>query len=116
MIEALDTAKQGLLQAERRATDIAIDILKTASKPASFDTSSNTDLTGISKNIAPATSKTQTGDNNPDAAVRINNPSGFGYLIQQFADLRAEQRAFEANAKAFKAADESLGTLIDDLG
>ncbi len=107
MITALDSAKQGLLQAERRAADIAKDILKTTSKAASFTVREDADLSGIPK--------TQAEDNGPDTVVNINNPSGFGDLIQQFADLRAEQRAFEANAKIFKAEDESLGTLIDDL-
>ena len=116
MITALDTAKQGLLQAERRATDIAKDILKTTREAASFSASEDDSLTDAPRNAANTTIETQADNSSPGTTVNNNSHPGFGNLIQQFSDLRAEQRAFEANAKVFKAADESLGTLLDDLG
>lgn len=116
MITALDTAKQGLLQAERRATDIAKDILKTTREAASFSASDELNVSGTPRNAANNTNETQADNTSPSATATNRPHPGFGNLIQQFADLRAEQRAFEANAKVFKAADESLGTLIDDLG
>ena len=105
MIKALDTATQGLLQAERRATDIAKDILKTTSEAASFSLDSEN---GPSANTVASTT-------DPASAPPSDHP-GYGNLIQQFADLRAEQRAFEANAKVFKEVDETLGSLIDGIG
>ncbi len=116
MIKALETATQGLLKAERRATDIAKDILKTTSETASFSAAENDDPASTPRNTANDISPTQAGDNRPSTTANNSSHPGFGNLIQQFADLRAEQRAFEANAKVFKAADDSLGTLLDDLG
>lgn len=115
MINALETATQGLLQAERRATDIAKNILKTTSEAASFsaeggDTASNPSNAAADNNIS------QPQASSPSTTANTSSHPGFGDLIQQFADLRAEQHAFEASAKAFKAADETLGTLLDDLG
>ena len=116
MIKALETATQGLLQAERRATDIAKDILKTTSEAASFSTEEGNNALPPSDAAANNIPNNSAGNSGPSTAASTINQSGFGDLIQQFADLRAEQHAFEANAKVFKAADESLGTLIDDLG
>lgn len=109
MIKALNTAQSGLLQAERRATEIARDILNTTSAAASSfsDAVENSPSTNTnSQNTEPA----QTGNN-----ASLSGPS-FGSLIQQFADLRAEEQSFAANAKAFQAIDETLGSLLDDEG
>ncbi len=104
MIKALNSATQGLLQAERRATDIAKDILKTASGESGFsveDPSETTKSAGQSLNTATPPAPQPNGE-------------GFGNLIQQFADLRAEENSFKASATAFKKIDEALGTLLDD--
>ena len=108
MIKALDTATQGLLQAERRATDIARDILKNTSEAAAFNLDSDANTT---QNTA-----TQQENNAPTNASAVSNPGFEGNLVQQFADLRAEHRAFEANAKVFTEVDETLGTLLDAVG
>lgn len=112
MIKALNTAAQGLLQAERRATDVAHDILKSASEGASFSIDEGTDPQNIPSDAAQETK-----------AALITGPSStapsggdFGSLIQQFADLRAEENAFKASATAFKKIDETLGSLLDDEG
>jgi len=110
MIKALNIATQGILQAERRATDIAKDILKSASEGASFSIDEGADPQNIPSDAAT-----------PTKAANITGPSstapsgeGFGNLIQQFADLRAEENAFKASATAFKKIDETIGTLLDD--
>jgi len=105
MIKALNIATQGLLQAERRATDIAQEILDTSAKSASsFSIDTETEA-------APdqANSTAETG-------APVTPEAGYGSLIQQFADLRAEEHAFQASATAFKKIDETLGTLLDDEG
>lgn len=112
MIKALNISTQGLLQAERRATDVAKDILTSASNSATFSLDEGSDPQSIPSNAAPPTkAATITG---PSSTA----PSGgdFGSLIQQFADLRAEENAFKANATAFKKIDETLGSLLDDEG
>lgn len=106
MIKALNTATQGLLQAERRATDVAKDILKSTGQEFSRKVDAETNATEGADKL-PAVSGTA-----PTAATG----SDFGNLIQQFADLRAEEKAFQASATAFKKIDEGLGTLLDDEG
>jgi len=103
MIKALNIASQGLLQAERRATDIAKDILETAAKSSSFSLEQQNSPETRPANTAPSS-----------APLSAPNGNDFGNLIQQFADLRAEENAFAANATAFKKIDETLGTLLDD--
>lgn len=110
MIKALNTAQNGLLQAERRATDIARDILRsTSSSAASFSDTVDTPAQ-IQTPDTDATSNSQ-----PTSQSSLSTPT-FGSLIQQFADLRAEEQAFAANAKAFSTIDETLGSLLDDEG
>jgi len=110
MIKALNTATQGLLQAERRATDVAKDILKSTSEGASFS---------IDEGKDPLPSDTAQETKAPAITGPSSTaPSGgdFGNLIQHFADLRAEEQAFKASATAFNKINESLGTLLDDEG
>jgi len=103
MIKALNIATQGLLQAERRATDIAKEILDTSSRAASsFNVAVDTEAQN-----AGATAGNKTG-------APVTPDVGFGNLIQQFSDLRAEEQAFKASAIAFKKIDETLGTLLDN--
>ena len=106
MIKALNIATQGLLQAEKRATDIAKDILKTTNDSASFTFEKPI---GDNNTTQPTSQPSGTTTNNL-------NGSGFGNLVQQFSDLRAEEAAFKASATAFKKIDETLGTLLDDEG
>jgi len=108
MIDALNTASQGLLQAERRATDVAREIIKSTSETASF-----------SVEDAPFPAQ----DNGADATgARVSAPTGTGFsdLLQQMVDLKSETNAFKANASAFKSLDETydeaVGTLLDDEG
>lgn len=100
------------MQAERRATDIARDILKSASDGASFSIEEETTPQNIPSDTAQETKAAV------NAGPSSTAPSGgdFSGLIQQLADLRAEENAFAANATAFKKIDESLGTLLDDKG
>jgi len=110
MIKALNIATSGLLQAEKRATDVARDILKTTARAASFSADSTEANAFSGDSTSALTGRT---------AV-VPTGSDFGGLVQQFADLRAEVTAFKANAAVFKAIDETfdrtLGTLIDDEG
>lgn len=110
MIKALNIASQGLQQAEKRATDLAAEILKSTSDTTSFkiDESASTDN---------ASTPLQTGGSAP-----LGAPSGPGFsdLLQQMVDLKAEEQAFKANATVFKrldeAYDEGLGSLLDEKG
>lgn len=107
MIDALNTASQGLLQAERRATNVAREIIKSTSENASFSVKDDTTI--------PAQ------DNGADATgARVSAPTGAGFsdLLQQMVDLKGETNAFKASASAFKSLDETydnaLGSLLDD--
>lgn len=101
MIKALNIASQGLQQAERRATSLASEILK--------DTSDAFSLPDESSQTAPE-----------GKAPPVSAPSGPGYsdILQKMVDLKAEQRAFQANATVFKrlddAQDDALGAMFDD--
>lgn len=107
MIKALNIASQGMQQAERRATDIAADILKSTSELSSFsleDTPSQQNGTGSKQNTA--------------APVASPSGPGYGELLQHMVDLKAEEQAFKANATLFKrideAEDDALGALFDE--
>jgi len=115
MIKALDTASQGMLQAERRATDVAKDILNLSAEGASFSLEGIEDAQDFPSDTAQSTQAASTGP-----GTTPSSSAGYGNLIQQFADLRAEEQAFKANAKVFKSLDETydkaLGSLLDDKG
>jgi flagellar basal body rod protein FlgC len=106
MIDALNIASQGLLQAERRATDAAREIVKSTSQEASFSTAD------------PDTPAQNTGVDAAGAPVSAPTGAGFSSLLQHMVDLKAETQAFQANAAAFKRLDETyddaLGALVDD--
>lgn len=110
MIKGLNIASQGMQQAERRATDLAAEILKTTSQAASFKLEDADPQT--------ATSKQPQGSSAPP----VGAPSGPGFsdLLQQMVDLKAEEQAFRANATVFKRLDETfdegLGSLLDEEG
>jgi len=116
MIKALDTATQGLLQAERRAVTIAKNIIKTTSEASALTQAKSTQAksTQAENGIPPINPKNAQAPNaGPRTSATLDTQNGFGNFLQQFADLRAEQRAFEASAKAFTVANESIGTLLD---
>ncbi|MFC3051374.1 hypothetical protein [Kordiimonas pumila] len=107
MLDALKTTTTGLLQSERRATDIAKEILTASAAAASFTLESDVPNT-------PTSTITETESSQ---AFGLNTASaGYGDILQHLVDLRAEQQAFKANAEAFKRIDETLGTLLDDNG
>ncbi|TNE63665.1 MAG: hypothetical protein EP335_08885 [Alphaproteobacteria bacterium] len=105
MIKALDIATQGMLQAERRATDVAAEILKGLSGDQSFQAALEGQDAG---NVVAAATK----------SAPASNTGGAGYadVIQQMADLKASEHAFKANATVFKRLDETLGSLLDAKG
>ena len=103
MIDALKIAAGGMLKAERRATDIAQEILKATGEAASFT---------LEDGAEQAAQK-------PASGAPLSAPAGgVGYsdLLQQMVDLKAEEQAFKANAKVFQRVDETLGSLLDDKG
>ena len=108
MIDALNIAATGMLKAERRATDIAEEILKASGEAASFKLEEDSASTPNLPSASP-----------PSAGAPVSgSASGVGYsdLLQQMVDLKAEEQAFKANAKVFKRVDETLGNLLDDKG
>lgn len=118
MIKALNIASQGMLQAEKRATDIAREILKSSSEAATF----SRELESATPDAQTATDSTtfDPAFGTKPATLRATPPStqgpGYSDLLQQMVDLKAEEHSFKANAKAFKRIDETLGSLLDDKG
>ncbi len=111
MIKALNIASQGMLQAEKRATDIAREILKFSSEATSFSR-------GL-ESATPHATKTVTDSATPDHTYGNSSTThapGYSDLLQQMVDLKSEEHSFKANAKAFKRIDETLGSLLDDKG
>ncbi|WP_262691287.1 hypothetical protein [Kordiimonas aestuarii] len=108
MIKALNTAATGMLEAERRATDIAKEILRLSGEAASF----KLDVTEASDTTSPP-SAAATG---APVARSTGGNAGYSDLLQQMVDLKAEEQTFKANAKAFKRIDDTLGSLLDDKG
>lgn len=107
MIKALDIATQGMLSAERRATDLAAEILKSAGDAASFTLETDT-------GVANAAAVSASG--RPTAVSNASSGGGYGDLLQQMVDLKAEEQSFKANAKVFQRVNDMLGTLLDDKG
>lgn len=99
MIDALNTATTGLLRAEKRATELAADILQTASS-----------------SVAHAQDKS-TSEAQPKKQAALNSDSS-PELVSQIVELKANQRQFEANAAVFTRLDETqdflMGTLFDE--
>ena len=112
MIKGINIAAQGMLQAEKRATDIAKGILELNAKEASFSLEDQDKAQGSPSDTAQPQTGTPIGPG--------TTSEGFGGLIQHFADLRAEENAFKANAAVFKrldeTQDEALGSILDDEG
>jgi len=105
MIKALNIAAQGMVQAESRATDVAVRILGgTAENNSSF---SNTLASG--KTLTDTATPPKSG-----APVAV----GYTSLIQDAVDMKAATLGFQANAKVFvrinQMMDETLGTLLDN--
>ena len=119
MIDALKTSTQGLLQAERRATDAAQRILESTSEVLSFDPENDIPPPGPNAIEVPQQDQQNTVTGQSSGSL-VNPEGGFGNLIQDIADLKQSEVAFKANAKAFEriseTLDESLGSLVDSEG
>lgn len=105
MVDALSSAANGLLNAQRRATDLAVEILKTTSDQSSF------------QEETAAASAEQDIDNKQEIAD--STPPGQGRpLAQQIVDLKSAETQFKASAAAFtrvaESQDQLLGSLFDD--
>lgn len=102
MVDALTITANGLLSAQRRANDLAVEILESTSRDGSFSEGLET----------PDGAQTQT---TPDQQGQQGRP-----LVQQIVDLKSAEVQFRASARAFEAAaevqDQALGSLIDDEG
>lgn len=114
MIEALNTATNGLLRAERRATDLAVEIVDTVSKQIP-----SSDL--LQDELAPDQ------DNPFEEQPRELNQQGGSLLsgdnrtlVQQVAEFKGAALQVQANASVFsslaKLQEESLGTLVNEEG
>ena len=107
MVDALSSAANGLLNAQRRATDVAVEILKATSEQSGFQEEADT---------AAARQDTETQEEiTPPARQEQGRP-----LAQQIVDLKSAGTQFKASAAAFTRAaasqDQLLGTLFDDEG
>ena len=108
-LTALNIAGQGLVESERRATDIARRIVSSSAREASFTPNTTDTAAGVPNRAAIET----------DIAQNTGQPIGFGSssFIQDIVALQTEQRVFDANAATFRAIDETadeLGRLLDD--
>lgn len=104
MVDALSSAANGLLNAQRRATDLAVEILKTTSDQSSFQEETE---------AATEQQDTDTQSNDPDTRQEQGRP-----LAQQIVDLKGAEAQFKASAAAFtrvaESQDQLLGSLFDD--
>jgi hypothetical protein len=109
-IDALNTTAQGLISSERRATQIAQDIVTGTSAAAdSFSNTLDASDTGAA-NTAP--NELNVPASGP-AASPLAGGAGFGDVIQQLANLRIEENVFRASASAFSRINETFGSLLD---
>jgi len=109
-IDALNTAAQGLISSERRATQIAQDIVTGTS--AAADSFSNPPDTLDTVATAATPNDVNVPASGPSASP-LAGGAGFGDVIQQLADLRIEENVFRANASAFNRINETFGSLLD---
>ncbi|WCL53234.1 MULTISPECIES: hypothetical protein [Kordiimonadales] len=109
MIDALNIAANGLIQSEKRATDVARKIIDDTTAAANFS------LDDLPEGANTAAVATATG-----GSGKLSGGPGFGDLIQHMVDLKTEKHVFAANAKVFSSIDETLdeglGRLLDDKG
>ncbi len=105
MVDALSSAANSLLNAQRRATDLAVEILETTA-----DQSSLQEETATSTAEQDIDNQQETADSTPPVQGRP--------LVQQFADLKNAETQFKASAAAFsrvaESQDQLLGSLFDD--
>lgn len=105
MVDALSSAANGLLNAQRRATDLAVEILKTTSDQSSFQEET-------------ATAATDQGTENQQENPDTSSPEQDRPLVQQIVDLKSAETQFKASAAAFsrvaESQDQLLGSLFDD--
>lgn len=101
MVDALSHAAAGLLNAQRRATDLAVEILKSSPGNESF-----------------ADEKALEEDQNPDPAIEITSGDAGRPLAQQIVELKSAEIEFKASAAAFSKTveiqDEFLGTVFEE--
>lgn len=114
MVDALSNAANGLLSAQRRATDLATKILEGVSAQPQFS-----DEKASSENAAPPSSEEVA----PKPESTGSSPAfdaGQASLVQQLVDFKAAELQFKASASAFKsiadAQEQALGQLFDDEG
>ncbi|MBO6503972.1 MAG: hypothetical protein JJ850_17215 [Kordiimonadaceae bacterium] len=104
MVDALSSAANGLLNAQRRATDLAVEILKTTSDQSSFQEETE---------AATAEQDANAQNDSPDTRQEQGRP-----LAQQIVDLKGAEAQFKASAAAFtrvaESQDQLLGRLFDD--
>lgn len=107
MVDALSSAANGLLNAQRRATDVAVEILKATSEQSGF------------QEEADAAAARQDAETQEETAPAAPQEQGRP-LAQQIMSLKDAETQFKASAAAFtrvaESQDQLLGTLFDDEG
>ena len=111
MIKALGAAATGLINAQKRATELAGDIIKTTSSHQSEPSHTRPDTDVNSNDPADAHNA------GAKAGSQDNKISQSNLLIQQITEFKLTEIQFRANASAFKriadTAEVSLGALLD---
>ncbi len=111
MIKALDSATMGLLKAQKRASELATDILKTTTsqQPEAATGRQNTSRNAVGASIDDSGSAL-TGIQ-PHSTAQTNS------LIQQISEFKLAEIQFRASATAFSriadTSEVSLGLLVD---
>lgn len=118
MVDALNSAANGLLNAQKRATDLAVEILKSTTGQGDFKKNLNQNLPDDS--AAAEDTPPQTANPNTPPATERRASQGSGVLVQHITDFKAAELQFKASAAAFTrmadTEDQAIGTLIDDEG
>ncbi len=105
MIQALSIASGGMFSAQKRAADVAVDIVTSAAN----------------RNALPANTPQNQSENKqpqtpPSSIMPINGKNGV--LVQQIVELKQAELQFKASASTFKRIAETarqlLGSFVDD--
>jgi hypothetical protein len=128
MVQAINIAANGLIQSEQRATRLAVDIVSNLARSSNSASDLSSPNSPTLDQVAPSSESANPNDTQGgNTATQVNTPAsgasnsiaggaGFSDVIQQLADLRAEENTFRANAAAFSRINETFGSLLDEDG
>jgi len=111
--DALNIAANGLLRAERRATDIAGRIVSGGAAPSADRADTGADAGSIAATFPGTVDAGLASDSGAQAAnTPLNIAPLSDTLVRDIVDLVATEQVFAANANAFRRIDDTLDSLI----